>query len=360
VGPMSSTCDRACELYAQLTGGRVDYGAAHSRMKGHARFGREYKPLFEGWSEERPVHFMAHSFGGATARLFARLCAEGAAEERAATPAGELSPLFKGGMLNRILSITALASPHNGSTAIVTIQKGQPLWPFVPIYSMLSFIGTIPVLNGVYDMHLEQFGLSNPAGQWGNMLTQKKLRAFLRSRDHATADLSLDGAEELNRAAPIRPELYYFSFPCALKTKEISHGRRLIPLKEFKNPLFGFWGLQIGLGLGFARKQTRAADRSDSSIRAQVEYDPLWLQSDVVVPLASALHPAGQPWKEFDAAGEIKPGVWHVMPTKYGVDHGYYCGWDPNNKEFEALVKFYVGHIALLEKTCKRETAAAA
>jgi len=357
---MSSTWDRACELYAQLTGGRVDYGVAHSRERGHERYGRTYKPLFEGWSEERPVHFMAHSFGGAAARLFSQLCAEGSAQERAATPEEELSPLFKGGMLNRVLSVTALASPHNGTTAIVSIQKGQPLWPFVPIYSMMSFIGTLPMINGLYDMHLEQFGLSNPAGERGNILTQKKLRAFLRSRDHATADLSLDGAEDVNRAAPIRPELVYFSFPCAPNTREISHGRRMITLKEFKHPLFAFWGAQIGLGMGFARRQTRVEDRSGSSIRAQVEYDPQWLESDVVVPLASARYPFGQPWKLFDGEEEVVPGVWHVMPTKYGVDHGYYCGWDPNNKEFEVLVEFYKGHIKLLEEACGRKEAVAA
>ena len=30
VGPMSSNWDRVCELYAQITGTRVDYGKAHS------------------------------------------------------------------------------------------------------------------------------------------------------------------------------------------------------------------------------------------------------------------------------------------------------------------------------------------
>ena len=213
------------------------------------------------------------------------------------------------------------------------------------------------MLNGVYDMHLEHFGLSNPAGQYrGNRPSNKKLWAFLRSRDHATADLSLDGAEELNRAVPIRPELYYFSFPCALNTRVLRHGKRLIPLKEFKNPLFGFWGLQIGLGTGFARRRIRAADRPADRIKASVEYDPLWLESDVVVPLASALYPLGQPWKEYKAGEKIEPGVWHVMPTKYGVDHGYYCCWDPNNQDFEALVAFYVGHMKLLEETCGAKT----
>ena len=37
VGPLSSAWDRACELYAQLTGTTVDYGAAHAAEYGHAR-----------------------------------------------------------------------------------------------------------------------------------------------------------------------------------------------------------------------------------------------------------------------------------------------------------------------------------
>ena len=42
VGPLSGAWDRACELYAQLVGGTVDYGAAHSAAKGHDRYGITY------------------------------------------------------------------------------------------------------------------------------------------------------------------------------------------------------------------------------------------------------------------------------------------------------------------------------
>ncbi|HRR89761.1 MAG TPA: lipase, partial [Eubacteriales bacterium] len=34
VGPFSSNWDRACELYAYIMGGTVDYGAAHSAKEG--------------------------------------------------------------------------------------------------------------------------------------------------------------------------------------------------------------------------------------------------------------------------------------------------------------------------------------
>ena len=37
IGPVASNWDRACELYAYLVGGTVDYGAYHSATNGHAR-----------------------------------------------------------------------------------------------------------------------------------------------------------------------------------------------------------------------------------------------------------------------------------------------------------------------------------
>ena len=53
VGPFSSAGDRACEVYAQLTGTRVDYGEAHSKEHGHARYGRTYtEPLLERWDKK--------------------------------------------------------------------------------------------------------------------------------------------------------------------------------------------------------------------------------------------------------------------------------------------------------------------
>jgi len=351
VGPVSSAWDRACELYALLCGGTVDYGAAHSEKYGHARFGRTYSPMFPGWSREKPVHLLGHSFGGATVRLFAQLCAEGSGEERAATPPEELSPLFAGGMLDRVLSITCLASPHNGTTAICSIQKEQRTWTFMPIFSFLSIAGTLPALNGIYDLHLEHFGLSNPSGKFvGNFYSPKKLSTFLKSRDHAPADLSLDGAEELNERVPARPELYYFSYPCVVTTPRFTPlgGRELPPLKEIKDPVMLLYGLQMGLGRGWAQVKRRQEDGTEIP-------DPYWLQNDGAVPLASARYPFRQPYREFDPeeAPPLEPGVWNVMPTHYGVDHGYYCGWDVNKPDFEGLVQFYLEHFQLLGRACE-------
>ena len=95
---LGSAWDRACEVYASITGTQVDYGVAHSKKYGHERFGKVYtEAKFPNWGKPaddggiQRLHILGHSFGGATVRMFAHLLAFGSEEERAATPAGELS-----------------------------------------------------------------------------------------------------------------------------------------------------------------------------------------------------------------------------------------------------------------------------
>ena len=122
VGPVSSAWDRACELYAQLTGTTVDYGAAHAAQHNHARFGRSYtEPLVANWGgrargfQRVKINLVGHSFGGATVRLLTSLLAFGSEAEQAAT-GKETSGLFTGGKGSWVNSVTTLCAPHNGSS----------------------------------------------------------------------------------------------------------------------------------------------------------------------------------------------------------------------------------------------------
>ncbi len=118
VDPKGSAWDRACELYAQLTGTRVDYGADHSQKAGHARYGRDYSsnPLLDDFDSSRYV-LIGHSFGGATVRVFSELIKNGSQEEIANTDPSKLSNFFRGGMGDGLLAVVTLAAPTNGTTA---------------------------------------------------------------------------------------------------------------------------------------------------------------------------------------------------------------------------------------------------
>ncbi|MGX8691980.1 MAG: lipase-like domain-containing protein, partial [Eubacteriales bacterium] len=113
---IGSAWDRACEVYASLTGTQVDYGIAHSKKYGHARFGKVYtEAKLPNWGkiaddgEIQRIHLLGHSFGGATVRMLSHLMAYGSVEERAVTPPDELSPLFAGGKGDWLKSVTAIA-----------------------------------------------------------------------------------------------------------------------------------------------------------------------------------------------------------------------------------------------------------
>ncbi len=167
VSGTASAWDRACELYAQLTGTVVDYGKAHSERCGHERYGKDFtgKALVGKWDSENKINLLGHSFGGATIRVFASLMAKGSEEEINATQADDISPLFTGGKSDYIYSLTSLAAPHNGTTA---------------------------------------YGLEN---------------SMPDNTDTAAYDMFIDHALALNKNMVTDENTYYFSIPCTATTK---------------------------------------------------------------------------------------------------------------------------------------------
>ena len=341
VGPISSAWDRSCELYAQLTGTRVDYGVAHSEKCGHERYGRTYtKPLFEGWGAQRPLNLIGHSFGGNTARMFALLCDEGDVAERKATPGEELSPLFAGGMIDRVHSITTLAGPHNGSTAALCMPRDYDEDTYLWFMRVFGFMGSSGLINGIYDLQLDHFGMSLPPGQeaplggWIWSGYRRAARAFLESLDHSFYDLSPDGAEDFNKIDRIRPSVYYFSYSSII-TKPHEGENQLPRAREIMDPFLFWFSFQMGCGTGFIPLP-----------------DESWKVNDGCVPLPSALYPVGQPHREF-TPGEtpVKPGVWNVMPTLPEADHAYWTGGDTRYHDTDEVFGIYLELMERLEGT---------
>lgn len=320
VGPMSSAWDQACELYAQLTGTQVDYGEAHSKKYGHSRYGRTYKkPLFDGWSSDKRIHLIGHSFGGNSSRMLTHLLTNGAPEEVEASGNG-VSPLFLGGKEELICSVTAICSPLDGTQAYETVSKYKMIQPLKFIaYNYAGVFGRTSVGHRFADFHLEQFGLTDSPENSSRESFVKAIKTLFSTNDCIAYDMYAQGSKELNEKISISPSVYYFSYPFnavdSLKNKPIHTD-------------FVLMKATAALMLHDSKKSGKHSEGNDG-----------------LVDVASARHPSTEPFKDFDN-NEILPGMWNVMPTRRG-DHGTPIGLFSDKDDTR---KFYFEHLSILEK----------
>ncbi|KAJ3415497.1 hypothetical protein HDV05_004699 [Chytridiales sp. JEL 0842] len=165
MGPVSSNWERACELYAQLVGARVDYGIARANKFGHSRYGQDFtgKALVPGFmsTPTSRIHLIGHSMGGPTSRAFAALMAYGSQEEvDAAIAAGTtVSPLFwTNKTQSYIHSVTGISGVLQGSTVADFIGGVGPFKELV--ISLVKLVAGVSELTpDLYNFQLDHWGL---------------------------------------------------------------------------------------------------------------------------------------------------------------------------------------------------------
>ena len=333
VGPLSSAWDRACELYAALTGGRADYGIAHAQHFGHARFGTAYPaPLVPGWGAGRPIDLVGHSFGGATARLLMQLLAHGCPEEvQAAEAAGETpSPLFTGGKGNYINSVTTLCAPHNGTT-LAYIIDGMNMAELgkAACYAYAGLMGRSK-LNGYVDFHLEQFGLTPIPGD-GSTPEEAFIKAFMTIMTHtdtAADDMYPERAEEINKLSKPVDGVYYFSYSYQTTRKTLA-GTQVPKIKT----------------LVVLRPSATLLGAYSKNLFSDYKIDASWLPNDGLVNVVSARYPFTDEHEDYTPGMELETAKWYVMPTREG-DHGTVIGMQCTKSQ---TLKFYYELTDLIE-----------
>ncbi|MDR1464035.1 MAG: hypothetical protein LBJ11_01870 [Oscillospiraceae bacterium] len=384
-----SAWDEACELYAQLCGGRVDYGKAHSEKYGHDRFGETYAtPLVPGWGTEDAngnlvkINLVGHSFGGAVVRTLLNLLANGSPAEQAALPPvttmkavkaknknntdttvpapleeSALSPLFEGGKGSWVFSLTALASPHNGTSALAILDANSTFSGLANLLDMtgLSGVSSLVGLLGQFDFtgllgSLADAGLMRSGGQ-----SLEEIKAALQTGDNAYYDLSIPGAEALNATmgAPL-PGVYYFSLPVDGTEDSLSGNRSGgSDMSWFLRPL--------ATVIGSYRKDL---------VGSQV-IDARWLPNDGLVNTISATAPFREPSAEWDPAQAPVPAYdpenfhykdyadqlpaaaqWNIFPTLRG-DHGTPIGM---SKTLDWTRQFYLDFMKRIDELSKIDT----
>lgn len=310
VGPLASNWDRACELYAYLKGGTVDYGQAHAAAHGHARYGRTFPGLYSDWGtadangQLRKIHLIGHSQGGQTVRVLVALLERGEPEERAVTPVAELSPLFQGGK-SWVDSVTTLAAPHDGTSVAA---DGNRLLPFVhkALLGLATLVGVRPD-ELPYDFKLDPWGLRRESGEsFDAYLARVEQSPIWHSRDISGWDLSPDGAKALNRRFPAQPDVYYFSWATSA-TVPIWPSRHQVPRPTLLPQL---WITALFIG---------AYTRNEPN---HVHIDASWWENDGLVNTRSMAGPT------LDSPDRIAPygeppqrGAWNYRGVLAGWDH---------------------------------------
>ncbi len=376
VGPVSSAWDRACELYAQLTGTRVDYGEAHSKEHNHERYGRTYtEPLVENWGKKEnggqlnKINLIGHSFGGATVRLLTSLLEYGSTAEKSAS-GSNVSPLFEGGKGNWVFSVTTLCTPHNGSSLTEIINESgsvlnglgklNVLSPILDALGLGSLVGMPDISSttdllisfcmlaanygkpaeGIYDLMLDHFGVGKTDGASMRNAIEKVTAS---GNDHAAYDLSPDGAAALNDTIKAVDDVYYFSYAYSTTNKSIFGGQlpsalgTLLPLQA------------TALGIGFYKGETDGG----------IVIDEKWQENDGLVSVISAQKPDGEEGVYYTKnvtdtnPKKIKKGVWHISKTLTG-HHGTVIGLAPlDSGAAQKTLAFYTDLFTFIE-TLKR------
>ena len=333
LGPMNSAWDRACILWAYLFGGRVDYGKVHSEKFGHARYGKEYPGVLKdlGHTEaHKKMNLIGHSFGGPTVKTVAWLFAFGSEEERADTPAEELSPLFAGGHGNLLHTVTTLSGVNNG-TALASFfgNKGMSVANYAYM-ALATFVG---------DTYFTKF-IDYATSQWGNMPFAENVhvahirnplkyldasRAFDRNKtfDSINHEMQIEVIQEVINPSLQYPKNVYFFAHRADGTKP---GRNGNPVPSKSDMILPCWLVGKLTGRAMLKRLEKYG----------VLTDPNWRRNDGLVNLVGQSAPLNATYEEADYDTDFKPGIWYNMPPERG-DHALWVGWLVPAKRLNAI-----------------------
>lgn len=280
VDPMGSSWDRACELYAQLKGCRVDYGEEHSRRCNHERFGRDYTghALVSNFDDSEFV-LIGHSFGGATIRLFSEILRNGSPEELEIS-GDSASDYFKGGHGDGLFAVVTLAAPTNGTTSY-------------DLYDDPDYDITAIDIPADYIEKGKKVSEESKAEEDGRI-----------EEDYASFDMHIDNALALNERLTTFDDVYYFALPFTSCITDGSGG--VTPDPSITEAYF--------------MKNAILMSRYTGHTAKGFEIDETWQENDGLVNTISAGAPFGTESSEFSEGVEPVPGIWYVFPPFRG-DH---------------------------------------
>jgi len=332
VGPVSSNWERAVEAYYQLKGGQVDYGETHSKNYNIQQrpVGKKYEGVYPEWSKNNPVHIIGHSMGGQTARMLQYLLTQEKYKDEKKL-IKEDSFFLGHSQTDLIKSITAISTPHDGTTLTEIVTKTIPFIQY--------FVGVAGVIGTrFFDFDLEHWGFSMSDDEsWSNYLNRMRNHHAWNTKNISSWDLSLDGARELNSYLQASPNIYYFSLVTSTTQKR--------EMGSYHDPVDG---TSILIKTRSKLLGSRSGYWSDGT-----KTDSLWFENDGVVNTVSMYGPSTgvngiDPVVEFEKKDLLIPGQWYYIKI-LEMDHWSIIGHLCNDDRLEKAVQYLINHIKVLQ-----------
>ncbi len=309
--PLAGIWERTCELYAQIKGGTVDYGAAYSAKMKIARYGAEYP----GWvpdfgTDGISVDLIAHGFGAPVARLLAALLAYGSVTEQEA--GYDYSPLFEGGHSGAVHSITTLAGIHDGTTLFQAVDN------FVPAVTKT----------------VVKQGLKKQAKESNKDAGTLAEEYLARTDGNVFYEAGLDGMAAFNKAMKMDPNTYYLAYTGevtedktdAVKSKipdivadmlDIDKGKYRSPFAPRRREFVSIKDLVFPTKkAGVLAPTSMLISAFQNHLPEEAIVDPAAKPNDGLVNTNGSLAPSTESVTGFRYADECVPGVWYQMPIE--------------------------------------------
>ena len=319
---LQSAWDRACELWAIIYGGTVDYGKAHSEKYGHARYGRTYPGIMKDWGQpgdHEKMHIIGHSFGGPTALVFSGLLEGGDEEERKVTPKDELSPLFAGGHGDLLESVTTLSGVNNGTLFASFLRDLGVVIIDDLVLCAVTAVGN-SLFTRVLDFNMDQWGVMDDPKTLKSGTGDRRLRSpFAKwkeiKRYDANPDIDSIGHEmqievmyKWNQRLPMAKNAYHFARRACrshqIPGKDIhAINKDATIISKIPSKLTGQW----------------SSPALENDTRYQFDRKT-WFPNDGLVNVIGQNAPLNKPQTDWVEGTKPERGMWYNMPVEY-KDH---------------------------------------
>jgi triacylglycerol lipase len=328
MGPFSSNWDRAVELFYQIKGGCVDYGAAHSAANGHLRKPEDfyhngrtcYPGLYPAWDANHPVHMISHSMGGQTARMLVQMLASnGAPANPGLFPYATSAAWVK--------SVTTIATPNDGTTLAYRIVDWVPVAQ--QLVAGIAGLAGATGANNIYDFKLDQWYIGPEAPGESFDAYMKRVMSWplwdSGIKDLSPYDLSPAGAMAENDWVKDQPNVYYFSYSTNASYSGL-WGWSYPDLTA--NPLIGafagpgFMGNYTHDGRPFPPVADSSWWPSDAVVNTVAQKAPTWSMNGY-----GQVYARGTQVYDLSNGGTPHAGAWNWKGLMGGYDHLDIVGW---------------------------------